>query len=170
MKVSEDFASSLKLNHNIIVSGISSKIHKNVRKKLFYDLAPYDLSKTPVQPSLCSSFCSASTVVWIMFELTLRPEYFQHIREEALNHADPLTLDLNALEIGTALQKATWLDSFIREVMRTKGDTLSMCRRTTIDTDMGGYTIPKGSVYSSKPSKLSRDLAILFILSQPLRT
>ena len=51
----------------------------------------------------------------------------------------------NALKITYgALQDATLLDSFIREVLRTKGDTLSVCRKTTEDVLIAGKIIPKG--------------------------
>ncbi|KAJ7608774.1 cytochrome P450 [Roridomyces roridus] len=85
---------------------------------------------------------SASVVVWVIFELALRPEYLQVLREEI--PADPLTHQLDASNIGDAIQRAVWLDSFIREVMRTKGDTLSTCRLTTTDAKVAGYVIPKG--------------------------
>ncbi|KAJ7146386.1 cytochrome P450 [Mycena epipterygia] len=87
---------------------------------------------------------TASVVVWVVFELALRPEYLEHLREEINNNVDPVTNDLDPSNIGEAIQRATWLDSFIREVMRTKGDTLSTCRLTTADIPLGGYTIPKG--------------------------
>ncbi|KAJ7053982.1 cytochrome P450 [Mycena amicta] len=93
---------------------------------------------------IMSMLLGASVAVWVMFEIALRPEYLARIREEALNHVDPLTHELDPSNIGEAVQKAVWLDSFIREVLRTKGDTLSTCRRTTADTDIGGRTIPKG--------------------------
>jgi cytochrome P450 len=68
------------------------------------------------------------------------------LREEIHSHVDPVTNELDPSNIGEAIQKATWLDSFIREVMRTKGDTLNVCRLTAADTNLGGYTIPKGQV------------------------
>lgn len=43
-----------------------------------------------------------------------------------------------------SLRKAQYLDSFIREVLRLKGDTLVTCRQTVQDTPMGDYVIPKG--------------------------
>ncbi|KAJ7194657.1 cytochrome P450 [Mycena pura] len=91
---------------------------------------------------------TASVAVWVVFELALRPEYLQRIREEVHNNVDPVTNDLDPSTVGDAVQNAVWLDSFIREVMRTKGDTLSTCRRTTADVEFGGCTIPKGNVVS----------------------
>ncbi|KAF7302456.1 hypothetical protein HMN09_00879700 [Mycena chlorophos] len=89
---------------------------------------------------------TASVSVWIIFELALRPKYISLIREEALEHVDPITRELSASNIAERVQNAPWLDAFIREVMRTKGDTLSTCRQTTADTDLGGRTIPKGKL------------------------
>ncbi|KAJ7447261.1 cytochrome P450 [Mycena latifolia] len=87
---------------------------------------------------------TASVVVWVVFELATRPEYLKQLREEVHNNVDPVTNNLDPSNIGEAVQKATWLDSFIREVLRTKGDTLSTCRLTTADVPLAGYTIPKG--------------------------
>lgn len=44
------------------------------------------------------------------------------------------------------IQQAVELDSFIREVLRMKGDTVSLVRLTTRDAPLGGYIIPKGSL------------------------
>jgi cytochrome P450 len=87
---------------------------------------------------------TASVVVWVVFEIAMRPEYLKALREEVLHNIDPVTNDLDPSNIREAIQKAAWLDSFIREVMRTKGDTLATCRMTTADIELGGYTIPKG--------------------------
>ncbi|KAJ7045118.1 cytochrome P450 [Mycena alexandri] len=87
---------------------------------------------------------TASVVVWVIFEIAMRPEYLKALREEVYNHVDPITHDLDPSNVGDAIQKAVWLDSFIREVMRTKGDTLAICRMTTGDINLGKYTLPKG--------------------------
>ncbi|KAL5513579.1 hypothetical protein ACEPAH_3978 [Sanghuangporus vaninii] len=89
---------------------------------------------------------TASIAVWILYELAARPEYIPRIRNEIFEIAG---VDWNSEATGLSyedLQNATRLDSFVREVMRTKGDTLSTCRLTTRDTNIGGYTIPKGSL------------------------
>ncbi|KAF7115859.1 hypothetical protein CNMCM5793_003602 [Aspergillus hiratsukae] len=82
----------------------------------------------------------ASTMVWVMCELALRPDYQEDIRSEIMqligNGTEPLDNDL--------LNKAVLTDSFIREVMRTKGDTFSTVRMTTKDVPLGGYILPKG--------------------------
>ncbi|KAJ6520500.1 cytochrome P450 [Mycena sanguinolenta] len=87
---------------------------------------------------------TASVVVWVVFEIAKRPEYLKALREEVHNNIDPVTNELDSTNIEKAIRNATWLDSFIREVMRTKGDTLAVCRMTSVDTHIGGYTIPKG--------------------------
>lgn len=84
-------------------------------------------------------------MVWTVFELSNRPEYIPKLREEMQSNAptDPATG--HPIMTYAALRGAVHLDSFIREVFRTKGDTLSACRMTTRDVELGGYTIPKGS-------------------------
>lgn len=78
----------------------------------------------------------------MLYELASRPEYLAELREEMNEVAK---IDATSPDISyDALQKATRLDSFIREVMRTKGDTLSTCRMSTDEVPLAGYTIPKG--------------------------
>ncbi|KAJ7169083.1 cytochrome P450 [Mycena crocata] len=87
---------------------------------------------------------TSSVVSWVVCELAARPEYLPEIREEfdLLSAPDPATKLPQITQ--TALKRATSLDSFIREVLRTKGDTLSTCRLTTRDVNIGGVVIPKG--------------------------
>lgn len=74
----------------------------------------------------------------------MHPEYIPELKEElAETLGDSLDTDCEDVTYD-ALQNAARLDSFIREVLRTKGDTLAVCRMTTEDTLIGGYTIPKG--------------------------
>ena len=89
----------------------------------------------------------------MVFQLAAHPEYIPLIREEmhslinvpATSHNSP---DENGSQVSyDTLQRATILDSFIREVMRTKGDTLSTARMTTKDVPIAGYTIPKGKFF-----------------------
>ncbi|EGN93828.1 hypothetical protein SERLA73DRAFT_163251 [Serpula lacrymans var. lacrymans S7.3] len=89
---------------------------------------------------------TASVGVWVLFELAIRPEYLVKIREELHSMTDPITNNLDAANANEALKKSIWLDCFIREVMRTKGDTLSSCRMTTQDVTLAGYTVPKGNL------------------------
>ncbi|KAJ7488833.1 putative cytochrome P450, partial [Mycena latifolia] len=84
--------------------------------------------------------------LWVVFELAARPDYLKQLREEVFSHVDPATNSLEPSNTGEAVQKAIWLDSFIRKVLRTKGDTLSTCGLTTADVLLGGYTIPQGQV------------------------
>ncbi|KAF7347269.1 hypothetical protein MVEN_01482000 [Mycena venus] len=84
---------------------------------------------------------TASVVVWVFFEVAMRPEYLKALREELHHNVDPVTNDLDPSNIGEAIQKAAFLDSFIREVMRTKGDTLTTCRMTAADIELGGHLV-----------------------------
>ncbi len=81
--------------------------------------------------------------VWVMFELSARPSYMPAIREELseiLGHTSDGSMHLTY----ESLRNARHLDSFIREVLRLKGDTLSIARETVEDVAMGDYVIPKG--------------------------
>lgn len=81
--------------------------------------------------------------VWIVYELAARPTYIAAIREELMSVAEPGPD--GSLQLSyESLRNAQYLDSFIREVMRLKGDTLVTCRQTVQDTPMGDYVIPKG--------------------------
>ena len=44
------------------------------------------------------------------------------------------------------MQEASIVDSFIREVLRMKGDSVNLVRATIRDVELGGYVIPKGKV------------------------
>lgn len=82
--------------------------------------------------------------MWVIYELATRPEDMNALREELYSCAttDPITGELRISY--NALQEASLLDSFIREVLRTKGDTLSACRKTTKEVVLAGKVIPKG--------------------------
>lgn len=43
------------------------------------------------------------------------------------------------------LKNAAVVDSFIREVLRMKNDSVNLVRSTIRDVEMGGYIVPKGS-------------------------
>lgn len=81
--------------------------------------------------------------VWIVYELAARPTYIAAIREELMSVAESGPDGSPQLSYES-LRKAQYLDSFIREVLRLKGDTLVTCRQTVQDTPMGDYVIPKG--------------------------
>lgn len=88
--------------------------------------------------------CSASVTVWTIFELSRRPEYLAAIRDELFSNSAAHPLTKRPIISYESLQSAEHLDSFIREVLRTKGDTLSTCRQTTQEATIAGFTIPKG--------------------------
>ncbi|KAL4075466.1 cytochrome P450 [Scleroderma citrinum] len=89
---------------------------------------------------------TAAVTVWVVFELSLRKEYIPVIREELSIVAD--NIDHSGIQRLSyeSLRRTTVLDSFVREVLRTKGDTLSIIRETIRDVPLGEYTIPKNSL------------------------
>ncbi|KAF1818370.1 cytochrome P450 [Dissoconium aciculare CBS 342.82] len=82
----------------------------------------------------------ASTMVWVFLELALRPEYqeeiYEEIKRQMPNGPEQLTHE--------ALKQSARVDSFIRETMRTKGDTFSTVRMAINNVQLGQYIIPKG--------------------------
>lgn len=91
---------------------------------------------------------SAVVIMWVVCELAKRPEYIQEFRADTFTE----TSEDGAQRLTYAsLQNAERLDSFIREVMRTKGDTLSTVRQTVSDTALAGYVIPKGMIHRIIP-------------------
>ena len=87
---------------------------------------------------------SASVTVWTVLELSKRPEYLSAIRDELFANAALHPDTKRPIITYESLQNAEHLDSFIREVLRTKGDTLSTCRQTIQEVNVKGLTIPKG--------------------------
>ncbi|KAF5341358.1 hypothetical protein D9758_016811 [Tetrapyrgos nigripes] len=85
---------------------------------------------------------TAILIVWVLFELAKQPQFLETFRKEV---ADQIDEDGDLCLNYAALKDARHLDSFIREVMRTKGDTLLTARLTTADVPLAGYIIPKGS-------------------------
>lgn len=79
---------------------------------------------------------------WILIKLTQKQdEYLAALRQEwqAINPpGENLTVK--------KLSQLTLTDSFIREVLRTKGDSWGPVRQTTQDVRVGDYVIPKGSM------------------------
>ncbi|KAG6909192.1 hypothetical protein DXG01_001706 [Tephrocybe rancida] len=89
---------------------------------------------------------TSAVIVWVVYEMAVRKEVLPGLREELsrILEADPdtgkPTLTYNSL------RNAELLDSFVREVLRMKGDTIAVFRLTTKDVPLGGYVIPKGSL------------------------
>lgn len=79
-------------------------------------------------------------MVWVLCELALQPENQDEILDEIkqLLHNGVQNLTHNTLK------EAVRTDSFIREVMRAKGDTFSTVRMAVNDVQLGQYIIPKG--------------------------
>lgn len=85
---------------------------------------------------------------WVLCQLAMRPEYLAPLREElvqVLEEDEDGKLRLTA----QSLREARLMDSFIREVMRLKGDTISTMRYATCDVPLGNVIIPKGAFYRS---------------------
>lgn len=91
----------------------------------------------------------SAVVVWVIYEIAVRREILPALREELSNILE-IDRDSGKPTLTYAsLRKAEVLDSFIREVLRMKGDTIALFRFTTKDVPLGGYVIPKGM--SSRP-------------------
>ncbi|EJF67426.1 cytochrome P450 [Dichomitus squalens LYAD-421 SS1] len=96
---------------------------------------------------LCLIFAAVHTTTvvsqWVLCQLAMRPEYLAPLREElasVLEEDESGALRLTA----QSLREARLMDSFIREVMRLKGDTISAMRYTTCDVPLGDAILPKG--------------------------
>jgi len=89
---------------------------------------------------------TATVTTWIMYELSAHKEHVPTIREELFTLTDCNGDDVPNLSYEV-LRRTTFLDSFIREVLRLKGDTLSLIRGTTRDVPLAAYTIPKGKLH-----------------------
>lgn len=79
-------------------------------------------------------------MVWVLCELALRPDFQKEIHAEIEDTLKDGPEDLTHDDLVGAAR----LDSFIREVMRTKGDTFSTVRMAMNDVQLGNYIIPKG--------------------------
>ncbi|KAL3479181.1 cytochrome P450 [Aspergillus californicus] len=86
--------------------------------------------------------------VWTLYELASRPESQQLVRAEmaSILAAENDTRGRhNPTERYKVLwKKSTYLDSFIREVLRMKGEVLGSMRLTAKETRFGRYIVPKG--------------------------
>ncbi|KAE8380451.1 cytochrome P450 [Aspergillus bertholletiae] len=90
---------------------------------------------------------TVSITTWTIFHLALRPEYqdiIRHELHELMGH-DVSKIPISELDMQT-LRKASHTDSFIREVLRMKGDAVNLVRMARKDAPLGNYIIPKGSL------------------------
>ncbi|KAI0701240.1 cytochrome P450 [Cerioporus squamosus] len=101
---------------------------------------------------LCLIFAAVHTTTvvsqWVLCQLAMRPEYLAPLREElvqVLEEDEDGRLRLTA----QSLREARLMDSFIREVMRLKGDTISTMRYATCDVPLGNVIIPKGHLVTA---------------------
>ncbi|KAJ8126531.1 hypothetical protein O1611_g7106 [Lasiodiplodia mahajangana] len=79
---------------------------------------------------------------WILVKLTqVQNEYLPALRKE-WESVNPPGENLDVKK----LNQLTLLDSFIREVMRTKGDMWGPCRHTTKRLRIGPYVLPKKAI------------------------
>lgn len=84
-------------------------------------------------------------MIWVTYHLALHPEYQNYLRDEAssivnsgeMNYSNPI------VDVQT-IQNAVKTDSFIREVLRMKGDLVNLVRAPVRDIELGGYIVPKG--------------------------
>jgi cytochrome P450 len=84
-------------------------------------------------------------MVWVTYYLTLRPHSQDSLRGEInkiVGYTDKE--DSTSVLDYSDLQKAVLTDSFFREVLRMKGDSVNVVRSSVRDVELGGYTIPKG--------------------------
>ncbi|KAI0779004.1 cytochrome P450 [Trametes elegans] len=98
---------------------------------------------------LCMIFAAVhtSTVVsqWVLCRLAEYPEYLGPLREEILRVLEEDETGQMRLT-AKSLREARLMDSFLREVMRLKGDTIASMRLTTTDVPLGNVVVPKGSL------------------------
>jgi len=94
--------------------------------------------------------------------MAVRREYLPALRKElsSILETDPNTGKPTLTY--ASLRNAELFDSFIREVLRMKGDTLTVIRLTTKDAPLGGYVIPKGlpSISSTETVSLTNSYRI----------
>lgn len=84
-------------------------------------------------------------MIWVTFFLAQHPDSQQSIRKEATSITE--TGGTFKLE---GLQNAVLTDSFIREALRTKGDSVNAVRQCVQDVELDGFTIPKGRSANGK--------------------
>ncbi|KAJ3860347.1 cytochrome P450 [Lentinula novae-zelandiae] len=88
---------------------------------------------------------TSTVVIWVVYQLAIRRESIPVLREELSRVLEIDVLTNKPSLTFSSLRNAQYLDSFIREVMRTKGDTLTVFRMTTRDIKIDQYIIPRNS-------------------------
>ncbi|KAH6650536.1 cytochrome P450 [Chaetomium tenue] len=81
------------------------------------------------------------SMIWVTFFLAQHPDSQESIRKEASS----ITEAGGAFKLE-GLHSAVLTDSFIREALRTKGDSVNAVRQSVQDVELDGFTIPKGSL------------------------
>ncbi|KAJ5634334.1 hypothetical protein N7528_002176 [Penicillium herquei] len=89
---------------------------------------------------------TATIIIWVTYYLALRPESQEAIRKESQSITRLGAKGEQIPPNQRKMQEMTATDSFVREVLRMKGDSVNLVRATTRDVELGGYLIPKGSV------------------------
>lgn len=84
-------------------------------------------------------------MVWVTYHLALHPDCQNYLRDEASSivSARGLNYSSSIVDVQT-MQNAVKTDSFIREVLRMKGDLVNLVRAPVRDIELGGYIVPKG--------------------------
>lgn len=78
-------------------------------------------------------------MVWVTFFLAQHPDCQESIRKEALSIAKA-----GGAFTQEGLHSAVLTDSFLREALRMKGDSVNAVRHCVEDVELDGFTIPKG--------------------------
>jgi cytochrome P450 len=89
-------------------------------------------------------------MIWVVYELAVRKENLPPLRQELVDILETDAISGKQTLTYSSLRNAERLDSFIREVLRMKGDTLTVFRLTTKDVPLGGYLIPKSKYFFSR--------------------
>ncbi|KAJ7695418.1 cytochrome P450 [Mycena rosella] len=89
---------------------------------------------------------TSAVIIWVVYELGVRRENLPLLRQELVDILETDPVSGKPTLTYSSLRNAERLDSFIREVLRMKGDTLTIFRLTTKDVPLGGYIIPKNTL------------------------
>ena len=84
-------------------------------------------------------------MVWVTYHLALHPDCQNYLRDEAssIGSSREQNYSNSTVDVQT-MQNAVKTDSFIREVLRMKGDLVNLVRAPVRDIELGGYIVPKG--------------------------